>query len=136
MWKINKSDIDNHISNFATAGYILPASIANWPGNGNTANGEMALLAPYFDVNLNDKYDPQNGDYPLIRGNQAIFFIFNDDKVPHSSGAVKMGIEVHGMAYSFSNLSDSALNHAVFVNYEIYNRSSNNYNDVYLGSWA
>ncbi len=130
VWKVNKSDILNHIANYSTGGYIVPASIANWPGNGNTANGEMAILAPYVDVNLNNIYDPINGDYPKIRGDQAVFFMFNDDK---GSGD-KMKIEVHGMAYSFAIQSDSALNQTVFVNYQVTNRSTYNYHDVYFGS--
>ena len=136
VWKINKSDIDYHIANYILTSYIVPPSIANWPGNGNVANGEMSVLAPYFDANSNSTYDPANGDYPLIRGDQAIFFMFNDDKDVHNSGGAKMGIEIHGLAYSFANPADSALSQTVFVNYEIFNRSANNYHDVFFGSFT
>jgi len=136
VWKINKSDIDNHIANYASAGYIMPASIADWPGNGNTANGEMLMLAPYFDVNGDDVYEPMGGDYPIIRGDQTVFFMFNDDKGLHTeTNGLKIGLEIHGMAYSYNNPNDSALNQTVFVNYEIFNRSTNNYHDMYFGSF-
>ncbi|MCX6259066.1 MAG: T9SS type A sorting domain-containing protein [Bacteroidia bacterium] len=136
VWKVNKSDIDYHITNYTNTGYTVPASIANWPGNGNTANGEMAILAPFFDANSNNIYDPENGDYPLIRGDQAIFFMFNDDKDVHGSGGTKLGIEVHGLAYSFADPLDTALNQTVFVNYKIINRSANDYHDVNIGAFT
>lgn len=45
-WKINQTEINNHVRNFMTPGYQIPNSIKDWPGNGNTANGEAQLLAP------------------------------------------------------------------------------------------
>jgi len=136
VWKIDKSTITTHIANYTSGGYVVPASIANWPANGNIANGEAAVLAPYIDVNLNNTYDPANGDYPDIRGDQSIFFMVNDAKQAHGeSGGAQLGIEIHGMAYSFAS-SDSALNQTVFVNYKIYNRSVNIYDSVYVGAWS
>lgn len=137
VWKVSKSTINYHIANYTTGGYVVPASIANWPGNGNIANGEAAVLAPYFDVNSNGTYDPANGDYPYIRGDQAVFYMVNDDKQAHGeTGGTKLGIEVHGMAYSFASAADSALWHTVFVNFQIINRSVNNYDSVYFGAWT
>ena len=137
VWKVDKSTINFHIANYTTGGYIVPASIANWPGNGNVSNGEAAVLAPYVDVNSNSTYDPINGDYPDMRGDQAIFFMVNDDKQAHGeTGGTKLGIEVHGMAYSFASTSDSALTQTVFVNYQIINRSLNNYDSVYFGAFT
>ena len=136
VWKISKKEIDQHIANYSNVGYIIPSIISNWPGNGNVSNGEMATLAPYMDVNTNNKYDPENGDYPLIRGDQAVFFMFNDDKIAHATSGEKLKIEVHGMAYTFVNASDSALSQTVFVNYDIFNRSTYNYHDLYFGSFT
>ena len=136
VWKVNKSTIDYHITHYNSGGYVVPASIANWPGSGNVANGEASHLAPYYDANSNNIYDPANGDYPIIRGDQAVFFMINDDKTAHGNGGLKFGIEVHGMAYSFANPNDSALKQTVFVNYEIFNRSVVNYHNVYMGSWS
>jgi hypothetical protein len=117
VWKINKSTIDSFRNGQCTG---IPSSISSWPGDGNTALGEAAHLAPYFDFNHNGIYDPANGDYPLIRGDQAVYFIYNDDRGPHGqTGGVKLGIELHGMAYAFKNSSDSALDYTVFTNYQI-----------------
>ncbi len=135
IWKINKSTIDSFRQGKCIG---IPASIANWPGNGNVALGEMAQLAPYVDSNHNGYYDPSGGDYPLIRGDQAMYMIYNDDRgLKHKeSGAPKMGIEVHLMAYQFFRPGDTAVNQATFLHYDVYNLSKNAYDSVYLGYWC
>jgi hypothetical protein len=62
--------------------------------------------------------------------------IYNDArgaKHTESRGA-KFGIEIHLMAYQF-NSTDTAINRAVFLHYEIYNRSGITYSNVYAGNW-
>jgi hypothetical protein len=137
LYRINKSTIDSFRSGLF--GNVIPASILDWPGNGNTSLGEMPQLAPYVDANKNGVYDPvTNGtvsDYPLIRGDQAMYMIYNDDRTAHTeSGGAKFGIEIHLMAYQFAS-ADIAVNEATFLHYDIYNRSNNNYHNVYIGNW-
>ncbi|HTB05793.1 MAG TPA: T9SS type A sorting domain-containing protein [Bacteroidia bacterium] len=136
LWVVNKSTIDSFRKGLF--GTKIPASILNWPGDGNTALGEMAHLAPYMDSNKNGYYDPTGGDYPLIRGDQAMYVIFNDDRgAKHGeSGGKKFKIEVHLMVYQFNNPSDSVVYETTFMHYDIYNRSKNNYNNVYYGYWC
>ncbi len=137
VWKVSKAEIDFHINNWWKANYVLPNSILNWPGDGDTSKGQMRHLAPYFDLNGNWFYDPQNGDYPLIRGDQALFFVFNDSRNEHNESlGEKLGVEVHAMAYEFYYPSDSALNNTMFLNYRIYNRSQNDYHDLYISSFT
>jgi hypothetical protein len=137
VWVCNKSTIDDHITNWNTVGYIVPESISDWPGNGDPINGEAAILAPFFDYNNNMLYDPENGDYPIIRGDQAAFFIFNDDAELHmESGGEKLGLEIHAMAYAFDAPSDSALDQSIFLNYAIINKSTNNYSDFIIGMFS
>jgi len=121
VWSIYKSEIDNHITNWNTGGYIMPEAIKNWPD-----------IADYFDYNTNGEYDPENGDYPLIRGDQAILTIFNDDLGNHTLYRKKMLVEVHALNYAF-NSTDSALNNTIFTNYKIINKSSHDYSSVFLG---
>lgn len=133
VYKINQTEINTHISNYMNSGYVMPFSIRYWPGNGNTSNGEAASLAPYVDFNQSGTYDPENGDYPEIRGDQAVYFICNDAKSNHTeSGGIQMGVEFHGMLYGY-NSSDPVLDETVFLNLEIYNRSNMNYDSVYFG---
>ncbi|HTL81489.1 MAG TPA: T9SS type A sorting domain-containing protein [Bacteroidia bacterium] len=139
VWKINKTSIDSFctwtVNHSVYPNYTIPSSILNWPGNGNVALGEAAILAPFVDQNSDGVYDPNNGDYPCIKGDQAVFFIFNDDRNAHTeTGGQKMKIEVHAMAYSFIS-PGTYLDSTVFLNYKIINRSSNDYSNCQLGSW-
>jgi hypothetical protein len=137
LWKINLNEINYHILHYQEQGYVPIDVIQNWPGNGDESLGQLNKMAPFFDQNGNDIYEPFEGDYPLIRGSQAIFFVFNDDRYNHTeSGGKKLGIEIHGMAYSFQEPADSALWNSVFVHYDIYNRSDTTYSETYLGNFT
>ena len=133
-WKLNKEDIDFHKNNWDKNGYIPNEVILNWPANGNPANGQMEIYAPFYDRNYNGKYESMKGDYPLIRGDQTVFFIMNDSMLIHTETKWnKMGIEVLGMAYEFSRPDNPVLNNTLFMHYDIINRSANNYENAYLG---
>jgi len=135
IWKINKTTIDS----FRHGLFIVtPASILNWPGNGNVALGQAAQLAPYVDSNHNGKYDPAGGDYPLIRGDQAMYIIYNDDRGTHhgETGGLKLGVEVHLMAYQYNTPADKDVYQTTFLHYDVYNRSKNTYDSTYLGYWC
>jgi hypothetical protein len=132
VWKINKSEIDYHISHWSDTGYVVPPSISHWPVYGNPSLNIHHDLAPYVDVDNDSIYNPANGDYPYIRGDQAIYFIFNDSVFTHTEthGNI-LGVEVHAMAYAYN--SNPLLNKTVFVNYLVYNKSQRVYDSVYLG---
>lgn len=162
VWKINKSDIDAFILNYANGNvqngsYTIPNSILNWPGNGDISQNQGVLLAPFVDVNGDNIYSPSAGDYPLIKGDQAIFSVFNDSYLPHQgSGGASIGLEIRLMAYAYGTgtlvANNPYLNYTTFYNYTVINRSSfalyntyiglfndndiGSYNDDYVGSNA
>ena len=68
IWKTDRGMIANHVNNYNNPEYEMPEEISTWPGNGDPENGEAAQLAPYYDKNENGIYEPNQGDYPLIRG--------------------------------------------------------------------
>jgi hypothetical protein len=118
-------------------GYTIPTVILNWPAHGDISLGQDWHLAPFFDRDGDNFYDPNQGDYPLVKGDETIYFIYNDER-PFYDGTdthTPMKTEVHGMAYAFAS-SDVALNNTVFLNYKIYNRSNINYDSCYVGFWA
>jgi hypothetical protein len=78
IWKVSKAEILDHQANVQNPGYAVPAAIANWPGNGDTSLGIAAQLAPFIDLNGNGLYEPSLGDYPDIRGDEAVYVITND----------------------------------------------------------
>jgi hypothetical protein len=133
LWKLDKSEIEYHRNNWWKQGYEPVADIASWPGNGVTSNGQASQLAPYKDINSDGIYDPLQGDYPLIRGDQCLFFIMNDDQVHTESNGERLKAEIHGMVYGYDEPGDSVLSNTVFVHYDLYNRSDKTYYDTYIG---
>jgi hypothetical protein len=138
IWKINKSQIDSHVNYWSKAWYVIPDVINKWPAHGDVNKGQAYNLAPFYDNNNNGYYDPSAGDHPLICGDQAVYFIYNDDRDLHTetAGGKKLKTEIHGMAYAFNEPLDTALNHTIFINYKIFNRSSSTYDSTYLGTFV
>ena len=137
VFKVTQADIAYHIAHYQDNGYQMPYSISAWPGNGRTVHHEQQTLAPYFDVNHNGIYDPQNGDYPNICGDEAIFFMLNDDRNPHSeSEGAKFHVQVNILAFDVQNgiaSSDTgAINNTVFMKLSLVNCSATNYTRVML----
>jgi len=83
-WKISKAEVDYHMNHWWVGGYVPIPDILTWPGNGNTALGQATQLAPYIDNNSDGIYNPYDGDCPLMRGHECIFFIYNDDRNNHT----------------------------------------------------
>jgi hypothetical protein len=134
VWRLTTAEILHHTNNYAVTGYTPVADIAEWPAHGDTLLGQRWEMAPFHDNNNNGIYEPMLGDYPLIRGDMALYFVFNDVRDAHTeSGGLPLGIEVHGMAYGFDDPNDSMMNNAIFLHYDIINRSVFNYHDTYFG---
>ena len=134
FWKVTKKEIDDHIAGTL---YIIPQSIRDWPAHGRASFGEPFLLAPYKNVSGANSYTPEYGDYPLIRGDEAIFWINNDvgGGFHGESGGAPLGVEIISMAYAYQS-EEYALNHTMFLSYEIRNTSDRNYKDLYVGFFA
>lgn len=126
LWKVSSAEIDMHRSNFNSAGYAAPQAIMDWPAHGDTTNGESWRLAPFADLNGNDIYEPMQGDYPIIRGDDAIYMIFNDDNRPNALTTSPLGLEIHLMAYVFNDTA-RAIQNTVFLAYRIINHSPQGY---------
>ncbi len=130
---IDKNLIDYHMANFQEDGYIMPAEISSWPAHGDTTNGEAWILAPYNDVDENGVYNPENGDYPCIKGDYCCYIIINDSNPDEQiMGLTSLGIEAHIMVYQF-NSTNNAVNNASYFDVKAYNRSSINYEKFILG---
>ena len=134
VWKIDKTQIRYHINNWNQPGYEQIEVIKNWPAHGDPMLGQSENIAPFYDNNTNGVYEPMAGDYPLIRGDQTVFFVFNDFNSIHTeSKSEPLGIEIHGMAYGYNRPNDSTLNNTLFMHYDVINISDTNYYDTYLG---
>lgn len=147
IWMMTRSEIDYHLMHYMDQGYVVSNNIENWPAHGDTTIGSAYNLAPYVDVDHNDRYEPENGDYPCIRGDEAVYIIMNDRGNLHSSGGDPIGLELHYMFYQFSSVP--GLEDVTFIDVHGINRSTQtvfdfkagyfvdtdlgNYNDDYIG---
>ncbi|RLD21344.1 MAG: hypothetical protein DRI54_09230 [Bacteroidetes bacterium] len=150
VWKLKRWDIIYHTDHWADENYVPIEVITNWPAHGDTTKGQAFYQAPFFDNNEDGIYNPLDGDFPEIRGDQAIFLIYNISR-PNII-AEQLGIyldmnsyipvnnrsktEVHALFYAFNCEIDSALDHTVFANIKFINRSDDLYEDAYFGIWA
>lgn len=133
VFKVTQNEIAYHLAHYGTSGYVPPADIAQWPGNGNTTNGEAARLAPFADMNGNGIYEPLLGEYPEICGDQAVFMMMNDDR-PGVNNCRPMQVELHVMAYA--NAGPAPISNTTFLHITVFNRSSSNYHGVYFSHWV
>lgn len=134
IWNIKRTDIEAFLEHFDDPNYLIPAEFLTWPAHGSEGYSES--LAPFVDMNGDGRYNPYDGDYPDIIGDQCLFFIFNDSYRNHTElDGEKLGLEVHAMVYAFDAPEDEYLNNTVFFHYDLYNRSDNDYSGTYLGLW-
>ncbi|MFN3530131.1 MAG: T9SS type A sorting domain-containing protein [Bacteroidia bacterium] len=141
LWKINRLEVElfKYAWQQGTVqnGYYVPRSdFREWPGN-RPGGG---VLAPYHDENGDGIYRWQDGDYPLIKGDQAIWMVFNDRDPRRTLELPALGLEVHCMAYAYvcdsASGLDSVINYTTFLDYKVINRSNRTYSDTYISIWA
>ncbi|RLD88301.1 MAG: hypothetical protein DRJ09_08700 [Bacteroidetes bacterium] len=136
VWKLSKDELIYHKFHYADPNYQPIEAIATWPAMGDESLGQAKYLAPFVDVDGDSIYNPMNGDYPLIRGDQCVFFILNDVRNHTETKGDKMGIEMHVMAYEFYNPDTLAMQNTVFYSYKIFNRSSHTYHKTLFGLYT
>lgn len=136
VWLLEQEQIDHHAQHFADADYEMPWAIASWPGNGNNANGEAARLAPFADVDGNDLYEPASGDYPLIRGEQAAYWMLHGEQ-DEEGGLDPLRFDMHVMVYAYGeHTMDEDLRNTVFTNFRVINRSGLAYDSLRFGIYG
>ncbi len=137
VWLVTAAEIAAHKLQYNTPDYVIPESILNWPGNGDTASGFSAQLAPFADVNNNFIYEPLLGDYPLIKGDAAVFAMYHDNTLyeiyPYNKN---MDIEVHVLMYAYEASPETFLDNTLFVDYTLFNRGDFNYDTLLGGSFV
>jgi hypothetical protein len=148
VWHVTSEQVNLHQAYFdalqnGTAeeqfpdGYTIPDVFLNWPAHGNTALAQDYYLAPFFDYNGDNSYDPNIGDSPVFCGEECIYFIYNDKGSVHSeSGGQPIGLEVHGMLYGFNSVESETLNNTVFLKLKIINQGTQTLYETYAGMWT
>lgn len=144
IWKVNRSDIQYFQSQSTHTKENTPDAILTWPAKGNTnarGNAGYALtvnndMAPFTDVNKNGIYEPLLGDYPDVKGDQALWWVFSDNGPGHNNYISKtpLGVEVHVMAYAYNR--GTTIDNVIYYEYSIINRSTNSYSNFRAGIHA
>jgi len=143
IWKVNESDIVTFLATTTHTTTNTPVDILTWPAKGNPyAQGGFSTaltisqdMAPFVDVNNDGVYNPLQGDYPAIKGDQALWWVFSDNGPTHTqTNGVPLKVEVHAMAYAYSR--GTLIDNVIYYEYTIFNRSSNNYTNYRIGQFA
>jgi hypothetical protein len=145
IWKVNRSDIQAFQSLPSHDTLNTPQAILTWPAVGNTYargnNGAPLTMvpgntyAPFIDLNGDGIYQPLLGDYPNIKGDQALWYIFSDHGPEHTAtNATPLGVEIQAMAYAYNR--GTLVDNIIYYEYSIINRSPNTYHDFRIGQYA
>jgi len=143
VWKVTRQEIAEYTTWFnctqdpncnPNPSYIIPDNILNWPAHGDVSKGQQFFIAPFYDYLGDGIYDPINGDRPCIKGDLALFTVFNDDYTHTETGGDSLRLEIHVMHYAY-NSTDSALANTIFSEYSLYNFSNQTFTDMYVGIW-
>jgi len=140
IWKINKSTIDSFRMLGTHTVANTPATILEWPAKGNMyakGNSGASLviaddMAPFVDEDHDGVYDALKGDYPDIKGDQALWYVLNDYGPTHTeTNGLPLGVEIHVMPYAYKR--GNILDNIIYYEYTIVNRSALNYSNFRLG---
>lgn len=135
QWKVTRDEIYWHQTNFTQSGYVVPQPIAEWPGNAPAGASDGNVLAPYYDYNGDNFYNPADGDFPLIKGDEAIFLVRNFDKY-YSPNEARMKVEEQLLLYIFNCSPDSALQRTLFLDVKMINHDTTDIMEMYAGVWT
>jgi len=145
FWEVSAAAVSLHVSDFEDGTIDLKqGDIYSWPGRGNPyffgENGfdlpaDSGELAPFIDHNADGIYNPDDGDYPDIKGDKAIWWVINDAGSTHTqSGGQPIGAQINCMAYGYSSDID-AFDQATYYVFSIYNKGPEDILDTYAGLW-
>jgi len=156
-FKITRAEVDQFVAWWASgktqpAGYSIPSSILDWPGNGDVTLKQAHVLAPYEDVDGDGTYNPADGgDYPRydikgtidcrtdrspkLYGDETLWWVYNDKGNIHTeSHGEPIGMEVRAQAFAFA--TNDELNNMTFYNYELINRSTYTLKNTFFAQFA
>ena len=121
--RVLKQEIINHKLNFNNSCYSTPGGIKDCPAYGDPVAGISIDLAPFFDFNNDGGYNPQDGDYPIIKGDEALYWI------NHPSD-LNLELEYHWMMYGFNS---PTLDQTIFLQHNIVSKASTVFDSLKIG---
>ncbi len=149
IFKLTRSEVDE----FVLSGGPITTNIKDWPGNGDISLNHAQLLAPFVDINGDDVYAPEEGDYPAydvyntglkdnlgvckarVFGDETLWWVYNDNGNNHvATGGKAIGMEIRAQAFAFKTTDE--INNMTFYNYQLVNRSSFALLNTYMTVWT
>ncbi len=119
----------------AKNGTSYSQSVLNWPGS----------IAPFYDVNFDGIYNPQEGDYPTLDPSNAsnipgqmVWWVFNDVGNIHTAfpGSMPIGIEVQATSFAYPSTNTAIVNNTTMYRYKLINKSINTIYDFKVGQFV
>lgn len=147
LFEISSNDILQHQADWATDLDIdgpIPASVRGWPAKGNPFFSDVhnfdlpanTDLAPFYDRDNDGLYDPQAGDYPLTKGDQSFWWVYNDAGGAHDqTQAMPVGMEIQANAFSWQSATDF-VELSTFYEYKLVYKGAQPLTDFYLSLWV
>lgn len=137
IFQVTREEIDDFIAEFELNGSVseVPTNIAEWPAHGRSEQHEARFMAPYVNVGGGPGYDPSAGDYPDIKGDKALWYVYNDvGNLKTETGSPEIGLEFRTMAFGFA--TNDEINNMTFYETTIYNRGQKQLDSTYFGQWV
>ena len=147
MFEVSSADILQHQADWATDHVIdgpVPQSVLRWPGRDNPHFFDIygfdlpagADLAPFYDRDEDGIYDPEAGDFPLVKGDQAFWWVYNDAGGLHEeTQGTPVGMEIQATAFSYESGVDLA-EVTTFYEYKLIYKGAQPLNNFYLSLWV
>jgi len=140
IWKVTLQEIDafrNDPNNWAEPN----EDILTWP-MGKAELGEEVNIAPYVDVDGDNRYNPLNGDYPSFDQNvtrnipdMMLFILYNDKGNIHTeTEGLPIGLELQTTAFGYA--TNDEVNNMTFYRTVVINRGNETIDSCIFGQWV
>ena len=150
VWLVRQDEIDQLRRDFALDGQVngpVPQDILTWPARNNTLYRENLALdvvrtpaerfsAPFTDVNADGRYNPYDGDFPTIKGDQMAWWIMSDSLFLDNPDWKPLGVEIAFSLYTLHCAGSELGNQTFFLDYLIRHIGQIPYTDAYIGQWT
>ncbi|WP_276134310.1 T9SS type A sorting domain-containing protein [Polluticoccus soli] len=145
IWKIDRAKIEDFLTTPSHSIPGTPVEILEWPAKNNPyAKGADGVpltipgdMAPFVDVDKNGSYDPLMGDYPDMKGDEMLWWVFSDNGPTHNnSGPASLPLKVEVRACAYGYKRNTLMDNVIYYEYYVTNKSQTDYNDFRAGLWA
>ena len=146
VWKIKRNELRDFLNDIEDGSLSrpIPYDILTWPAIGNphfeiykTSYTINQPLADFVDVNSDGIYNAYDGDYPVMKGDEMLWWVFNDSKDIHSqTTGDPVEADIVAMAYGYDCPTVSHLYNTLFVEFQITNQASTTIDSFFAGFWT